>query len=375
MSTLPEDRDATKADVYWLVGWTAVLLWDNIITIAAAHRYLMKAKSTPMKGLYILNRYGTVILQTLCMLMVVLAVPMNLCRSIFWFQAFALVFVIVLVLMLAIQLGLLIGTVTQLRPLILTPGKSVILDFHGCVAVAASPAGRQLSLIFWITSLVFNFSIFAMTMWRSIKLTRRIGQHLSIFRRLMKGGILYYTVILATNIGCVAFYAQTTKPLQTFNTPASVVLVSLMSSRLIVSLWSENYRSSRLSIDTFATLRTPRTGGRTSPFSPKSGYSERRRDSNDYDKVGPFETKIDFSDFKASLPTLAYSGGQYHGRSASIHSMAGSVSRDQLPTFDGMVVRENPFEEIKLDSRSVKSEGANKNKGKGSGSRDGAASV
>lgn len=30
MSTLQEDRNATKADVYWLVGWTAVLLWDNV---------------------------------------------------------------------------------------------------------------------------------------------------------------------------------------------------------------------------------------------------------------------------------------------------------------------------------------------------------
>ncbi|GAA6018928.1 hypothetical protein JCM11491_005682 [Sporobolomyces phaffii] len=374
MATLEQDRNATKADVYWLVGWTAVLLWDNIITISSAHRYLLKAKWTPMKGLFILNRYGTVIFQTLCMLLVVLAVPMNLCRSIFWFQCFALVFVIstcsfivsircyalydrsrrimiLLLFMLAVEIGVLIGTVSQLRPLVLSPGASLILDFHGCVAVAASSLGRKLSLIFWSSTLGFNAVVFGLSTSKSVALTRRIGHHLTIVRRLSRAGALYYAVILATNVACVVFYSQSTKPLQTFNTPASVVLVSLMSSRLIISLWDENYRSSRLSLDSFTTLdggRSPRGGGggggaRSPPpssTSPKFRFRlpttaaaaapRRPRDSADYDKVGPLESKLDpssswsrttptttatdaFPGPAGSLvPTLSYSGVPIH---------------------------------------------------------------
>ncbi|GAA5958648.1 hypothetical protein JCM3765_006707 [Sporobolomyces pararoseus] len=417
MSTLQEDRNTTKADVYWLVGWTAVLLWDNIITISAAHRYLMKAKRTPMKGLYILNRYGTVIFQSLCMMMVVLAVPMNLCRSIFWFQCFALVYVITLLFMLAVEIGLLVGTVSQLRPLVLTPGASIILDFQGCVAVAASPVTRKLSIIFWSTTLAFNTIIFGLTMWKSTSITKRIGQHVTIYKRFLKAGILYYSVILASNLACVIFYSlQTKKPLQTFNTPASVVLVSLMSSRLIVSLWSENYRSSRLSIDSFVTYNHHPP---PASFSPKSFHSTRsnksktsgssrnggggRRDSDDYDKVGPLEQSIKNA-ASMILPTLSYNSKnqipEQHSqrKSASIHSRHGSIISgisEGLPRFDGILIGEGgeggeneressssirkPVEEIRLeDTRSVKSEGAANRAalgGKSASGRDGTASV
>jgi hypothetical protein len=183
-----------------------------------------------------------------------------------------------------------------------------------------------------------------------------------------------------------------------------------MSSRLIVFLWSENYRSSRLSIDTFTSFRSPTsprppTSSRI-PFSPKSNHSSRtklgiednhnnnkRRDSGDYDKIGPLETfKIDMSssDLRTHLPTLSYySAAQLQPqqrKTPSIHSNRGSIvdhagaGGGGLPKFDGIIVE--PFQEIKLsDVRSIRSEGANKKRGTGSrqGSvsrgRDGTASV
>lgn len=191
---------------------------------------------------------------------------------------------------------------------------------------------------------------------------------------------------------------ETKKPLQTFNTPASVVLFSLMSSRLIVALWSENYRSNRLSLDTFTTFRSSPRPGR--PISPKSAHSRQtrfeRRDSDDYDKVGAYETQIDMSDLQAALPTLSYSGAgqvKQHRRSASIQSKHGSIvdagvntddDREHdhigrgLPKFEGIVVRDDRFEDVGLDARSTRSEGANKAVVKKDGdkkARDGTASV
>jgi hypothetical protein len=46
-----------------------------------------------------------------------------------------------------------------------------------------------------------------------------------------------------------------------------------------------------------------------------------------------------------------------------------------LPKFDGVTVREDLFDEVKLDARSVRSEGANKGGKRGSSGRDGTASV
>lgn len=177
-----------------------------------------------------------------------------------------------------------------------------------------------------------------------------------------------------------------------------------MSSRLVVYLWSENYRSSRLSIDSFVSTSNSQ-GQRSPPPSPKSYHSIRsnksrknhlgggvRRDSDDYDKVGPLEQseqvfKVDLS--SSTLPTLSYNNNNsqpqyHHRRSASIHSRHGSILNggdEGLPKFEGVVVILDQLQQ-KEDTRSVKSEGGNKVLGKntstsrsGSSGRDGTASV
>jgi len=145
-----------------------------------------------------------------------------------------------------------------------------------------------------------------------------------------------------------------------------------MCNRLIIALFAEHQRSSRLSIDTFATIRSPGGGNSRSPRSPASHRSLRRRDSNDYEKSGQAETKVDMTDRNQSMQTLVSSA--QHKKPSSVRSRATSISQDRLPTFDGPIVKQEPFEEIGLDNRSVRSEGTRRDSKAGSG-RDGTASA
>ncbi|GAA6064414.1 hypothetical protein JCM10212_002841 [Sporobolomyces blumeae] len=304
MSALEKQHNATKADVYWLVGWSAILLWDTIVTLPETYRYAFRARWSPLKG-----RYGTVLIQTICMFMVVLYVPMDLCRSIFWFECFGLAFVLFicscimaircyalfersrrillfLVVLLLLQQIILTSTVTQLRPLVLKPGTALVADFQGCVAVATNETSRKMTVVFWSTALSFDSIVFLMSAFKSWKLARRAVQPTSVFRKMLRGGVHYYFVIVVSHALCVGFYAQTSQPyIQTFNTPASVVLSSLMCSRLVISLFSDVDRRNALVVDPTLDIRSNHGDAFGSPMSiPSFKSGSRKRDSNEYEK-------------------------------------------------------------------------------------------
>ncbi|GAA5880531.1 hypothetical protein JCM16303_005418 [Sporobolomyces ruberrimus] len=95
---------------------------------------------------------------------------------------------------------------------------------------------KILFLVNWATTFAVDAIILSLTIFRSVQIDRRAGT-VPIVRALWRDGLVYYFLITLTHVVSVGMAIQIGKPLlKALNTPASLVLTSLMASRLVLSL-------------------------------------------------------------------------------------------------------------------------------------------
>ncbi|GAA5902256.1 hypothetical protein JCM5296_003965 [Sporobolomyces johnsonii] len=255
-------REVTGSAITYLVVFLSILLWDTVATFPSEYRHIWRAKWTPVKVAFLLNRYWTVVYMTLDTAMVVRAVSPGLCQHIYLFQPAGNILVLLfcacilstrilalyegnrkllvgLIVLLTLQVGVMVGATTQFRPLLLSPDIAAAVDFHGCVAIAHDAKAGAFVAVFWAAPLVFDTVILVLTVLRVLCIRRRSGP-MPILRHFLRDGLFYYMVVFATDVANVSLYAQSNTTIQNFSSPASTVLTSLMASRLVLSLFSKN---------------------------------------------------------------------------------------------------------------------------------------
>lgn len=59
----------------YLIAWTAILFWDWLILVRLETVYIWKAKTTPLKIAFLLQRYGTLIFMTIAAVLLLSPIP------------------------------------------------------------------------------------------------------------------------------------------------------------------------------------------------------------------------------------------------------------------------------------------------------------
>ncbi|GAA6014198.1 hypothetical protein JCM11491_004135 [Sporobolomyces phaffii] len=110
------------------------------------------------------------------------------------------------------------------------------LNLTGCGTLGHAQLPMPLYLSVWGAFLLIDAVVFALTVHKSLEITRTFGP-VPIVRALVHQGVGYYSVLTAVHFVSVAIILQTAHPrLRALNTSASLVVMSLMASRLVLSL-------------------------------------------------------------------------------------------------------------------------------------------
>ncbi|GAA5952251.1 hypothetical protein JCM3765_001920 [Sporobolomyces pararoseus] len=254
-----------KSDIYasliYLVVFTALAVWDWMILLPLEWRYIYRAKWSPLKVLYLFNRYGVLVLTSICTALIMSRVPQHICKRTAWIETFTLVYAMLItdaILMLrvyavydrsrtaAVSLGVLLAfevsalivAGAQTRPLILPPAITDYLVFPGCLAGQTSD--RHGKGILWLLSgapLIVNTVLLSATFYRNWKMKQTTGRTVPIMQRLLRGGVQYYAAILVFNLLNCYFWLQSNPVMRSFNICANVVVSSIASCRLVLSLF------------------------------------------------------------------------------------------------------------------------------------------
>ncbi|GAA5847020.1 hypothetical protein JCM3766R1_005900 [Sporobolomyces carnicolor] len=252
-------RSIARATHEYLIVWTVILVWDTISTLRVEYEVIWKRQWTLLKAVYLLNRYGTLVLEILSAAVILTPMSQDACHRIYWIQPLTIVFVIIIcqsimaVRIFAIyererRMGYLLGILvaleaigciaasTRIVPLNLFPLIADALELNGCLVVAKEGEAGRVVLILAVFPFTFDTIILALAAYRSISLHRKYRVKIPLLRTVVRDGLLYYLAISATHVATTVLWFQNDITVKSFNVPSSIVIPSLMCSRLILSL-------------------------------------------------------------------------------------------------------------------------------------------
>ncbi|GAA5823220.1 hypothetical protein JCM5353_005123 [Sporobolomyces roseus] len=112
------------------------------------------------------------------------------------------------------------------------------INFQGCATQARPGSNTSLVTAVNILPAFFDTGVLAAVVLRNLSVTRRIGTKVPILSRLLLDGAIYFIAITTTHVVTATMYAHADPALRVFNIPASLVLGSVASSRLVLTLYS-----------------------------------------------------------------------------------------------------------------------------------------
>ncbi|GAA6021554.1 hypothetical protein JCM10207_005066 [Rhodosporidiobolus poonsookiae] len=257
--------------------WLGIYVWDSMATLSLEYRCIWRAKMSAVKVAYLVNRYSTLVLLIIEVVVLVFhyspdtcaslsfvrpigqIVSVIACSSILSIRLWALwdrsrTILAVMTLLVIAQLGVMVGLVTQ--------GHADAMDFHGCLFAQADSYG-----VVWTTTLLFETIALVLLIYRVLVLRRRIGPS-PLLRILLRHSVGYFAAVFASGLVNLIFFAlaggrnRPPPPYQPFMVPAAITIMSLMASRLVLDL----HRSkTKLSLST----ASPHSGGGQTLGSPQ----------------------------------------------------------------------------------------------------------
>ncbi|GAA5863514.1 hypothetical protein JCM8547_007271 [Rhodosporidiobolus lusitaniae] len=239
----------------YAVIWCAVLWWDTLATLPLEYRFIWRgSKWSWLKVVFLVNRYWTPLCMLLEVLMLKLTIAPELCQQIAVFHPAAATVTIIacgailavrlyalwdrssriltlLLVLLTVELAVMVGVTTRSQPVIIPPQFRDEVHFYGC----SVRQDHGLAPLFWAVGLAYEAICLALLVYRVAELRRRSGR-LPILKILLRHGVFYFVVVFASGFINILFFAQPNEAYQVFNAPGTIALMSLMSSRLVLSL-------------------------------------------------------------------------------------------------------------------------------------------
>ncbi|GAA5875140.1 hypothetical protein JCM16303_005022 [Sporobolomyces ruberrimus] len=232
--TLDQLRSDFTATNYYVIAWTAILVWDWLALLPREikHFWKFKGKLSSVRITFLLNRYGTLILQMFNLTLLLSTVPKGMCHRVHWIVAFTLVYVMVVCdVLLSLRVWALLSILLFIEAgLLMATAAEIYRDYRG--------AWEIIPIISVCAPAWTNAILLGMTVYKSWKVTRQLdGYKLPILKRFVHDGALYFLVITAVDLGNIYFFNQHSDALKGFNTTASIVVTSVVSCRLALSLF------------------------------------------------------------------------------------------------------------------------------------------
>ncbi|GAA6021552.1 hypothetical protein JCM10207_005065 [Rhodosporidiobolus poonsookiae] len=310
--------------------WLGIYIWDTMATFPLEYRCVLRAKMSAVKAAYLVNRYWTLILLALEVVVLTGAFTPDTCSTLAFVRPVGQIVTVVacsailairlwalwdrnrvifasMLLLISAQLGVMLGIVTQGHALILPPEIADAMDFRGCLFVQKDGYG-----VAWATTLFFETIALSLLVYRIVVLRHRNG-HSPILCILLRHGVGYFAVVFVSGLVNLIFFALAddsvgpSPPYQAFNVPATIAIMSLMSSRLVLDL----HRSKKkLNLSSAG----PQSCGRPTTASPLSPplYGQHipiARPSNPL----AFSTAQPCSGGHVAIELGCFSGTTYHG--------------------------------------------------------------
>lgn len=318
----------------YLIVMVAVLVWDSLCTLNLERKFIWRARWTPLKVAYLINRYWTLALACITTVLIQTNVPVHICLKIARIEPGGIVLTIMacaailtirvwaivsravhfendflissqyercyyilaflVSLMLAEFIVLCLAVIQFSRAcvcaggskLTTSPAVSLPSNLPGCVT-AGKPGSRGWAVAFWAAPLLFDTVIILLTVHR-ILYYRRVAAFIPVLSVFGKDGGLYYMVIFTVDLINILFFAQRIQALQSINSAASLVLTSLMvrptpratllsmrqASRIVLNLHQSNHLASNSSGNGQFTERDERyLASFSAPESPQTNKS------------------------------------------------------------------------------------------------------
>ncbi|GAA5981403.1 hypothetical protein JCM5350_004048 [Sporobolomyces pararoseus] len=280
-------KHALEAGRVTVICWLVLYLFDFFLTVSTERRHVWRTRWTPLKTFYFLkrvaisldisravdieliktgySRYVTLVAIVGNAVLVLAKFSAEYCSKICWIQpvlcalAATLCAIIAAIrvhtifnrsrlvlfllgLPLLIMSGVTIGLSTQVKPFVVPPEIADQLKFSGCIAVQAR---KRSFLVIWILPLCFDLLVLLLTIGRYVFLRRNIGagSAVHVLMRIVNKHVLYFSVIFACNALNVGFFIFADPSLKSINVPATVALTSILTNRLVLSLFSTNSTS------------------------------------------------------------------------------------------------------------------------------------
>ncbi|GAA5897935.1 hypothetical protein JCM6882_005116 [Rhodosporidiobolus microsporus] len=268
------------------VVWFGIVIWDTLATLHLEYRYVWRAKWSWLKVAFLINRWWTSVCVTLAMLMVKGHISPSLCSKIAIFHPIgALIIILACDCILSIRiyalyngtrkilwtLVVLLMTEASVMAFVTSKSEAVVVPrewlapvgYYGC----AVRQRNNLAPLFWGGSLLFEVTCLALFLHRIVALRRKSGS-LPILTILFRHGVFYFLIVFLSGIINIVLLVQPNEAWQVFNPPASVALISLMASRLVLSLHAHKDELSFPSSVHRTTLPTHHTRNNTYPPPP-----------------------------------------------------------------------------------------------------------
>ncbi|GAA5930464.1 DUF6533 domain-containing protein [Sporobolomyces koalae] len=211
---LDELKGKTTAELQYLVAWTAILAWDWLATLPSEVKYIWFAKRwTPLRVVFLLNRYGTLVIQVIALVMIVATVPAG----------------------------------AQMRPVELPAPVSEYIGLTGCITGVYVGSHPDFVYVLSIAPFIVNLVLLVSTVYKSHRIAKEIGCQVPVLQRCVKDGVQYFCAITLFHVIEVVFWSQPDEAIKSFNIPALIVISSTLSCRLALSLHVNAPGSSALS--------------------------------------------------------------------------------------------------------------------------------
>ncbi|GAA5845791.1 hypothetical protein JCM3766R1_000319 [Sporobolomyces carnicolor] len=259
-AALDQLRFRTLASKQYLIAWSSLLIWDWLATFPAEVENIWLKKKTPLRVTFLLNRYGTLSLNSATLALILARVSADVCARLYWIERLTLVWVLVMTtallalrvftifdrsrtagvalsLLVIAQFSVLVAAASFVHPLQMPQELSGYLDTFGCVV--ADPAGDQafLALAFFCAPFATTALLLVATIFRRWQIQKeQRGRKSPLLEKMVRDGALYLVCITAVSSLNAYFFIKSNGPFKSMNLCVVVIVSSTLSCRLVLSI-------------------------------------------------------------------------------------------------------------------------------------------
>lgn len=242
------------ATTYFACVYTC-LIFDLLITFKLEYARIWKASWSPIKVLFLFNRYWTIITLGWCLVMASMNINVDYCDRVHkWEPGTSVPIVLVAGSILTIRayamsgrsiavlICLLFALTCEAVIMLIAVTFFVPVPINGTAGPCIStgpPGGRNFTLAYWFAPIAFDITVTTTTFVYAWRLHKR-GLRSNVFRTFLWDQGIYFLGTFCVNLLNVIFYLQPDSSLQTMNSTMALCMTSLLATHLILSLRDED---------------------------------------------------------------------------------------------------------------------------------------